>query len=48
MQKILQMKKRKNNRKTLAKLTQERIKIIEQEYYERYNSGIPQWQQNIY
>ena len=26
------MKKRKNNRKTIAKLTQERIKIIEQEY----------------
>ena len=42
------MKKRKNNRKIIAKLTQERIKIIEQEYYERYNSSIPQWQQNIY
>ncbi len=41
-------KTRKNNRKTIAKITQERIKIIEQEYYERYNSGIPQWQQNMY
>jgi len=41
-------KTRKNNRKTIAKLTQERIKIIEQEYYERYNAGIPQWQQEAY
>jgi len=48
MQKILQMKKRKNNRKTVVKITQERIKIIEQEYWERYNAGIPQWQQNMY
>jgi|11BtaG_2_1085332.scaffolds.fasta_scaffold16404_6 hypothetical protein len=48
MQKILQMKKRKNNRKTVIKITQERIKIIEQEYWERYNAGIPQWQQNMY
>ena len=38
-------KNRKNSRKTIAKITQERIKIIEQEYWERYNSGIPQWQQ---
>lgn len=42
------MKKRKNNRKTVVKITQERIKIIEQEYWERYNAGIPQWQQNMY
>lgn len=42
------MKKRKNNRKTVIKITQERIKIIEQEYWERYNAGIPQWQQNMY
>tara|TARA_R100001198_G_scaffold84245_1_gene58046 strand:- start:1382 stop:1510 length:129 start_codon:yes stop_codon:yes gene_type:complete len=42
------MKKRKNTRKTIAKLTQERIKVIEHEYYERYNANIPQWQQNMY
>ena len=42
------MKKRKNNRKTVVKITQQRIKIIEQEYWERYNAGIPQWQQNMY
>ena len=41
-------KKRTNKRKTIAKITQERIKVIEQEYYERYNAGIPQWQQNMY
>ena len=41
-------KNRKNNRKTVVKITQERIKVIEQEYYERMNSGIPQWQQNMY
>ena len=41
-------KKRTNKRKTIAKITKEQIKVIEQEYYERMNSGIPQWQQNMY
>ena len=41
-------KKRINKRKTIAKITREQIKVIEQEYYERMNSGIPQWQQNMY
>ena len=41
-------KKRINKRKTIAKITKEQIKVIEQEYYERMNSGIPQWQQNMY
>lgn len=41
-------KKRVNKRKTIAKITKEQIKVIEQEYYERMNSGIPQWQQNMY
>ena len=41
-------KKRTNKRKIVVKITQERIKVIEQEYWERYNSGIPQWQQNMY
>lgn len=40
--------KRVNKRKTIAKITREQIKVIEQEYYERMNSGIPQWQQNMY
>jgi len=39
---------RKNNKKVIFKVTQERIKIIEQEYWERYNANIPQWQQNMY
>lgn len=42
------IKKRKNNKKVLFKVTQERIKVIEQEYYERYNASIPQWQQEAY
>lgn len=41
-------KKRTNKRTTIAKITREQIKVIEQEYYERMNSGIPQWQQNMY
>ena len=41
-------KKRINKRKTIAKITKEQIKVIEQEYYERMNSGIPRWQQNMY
>ena len=39
---------RKNKKKVVLKVTQERIKIIEQEYYERYNASIPQWQQEAY
>ena len=39
---------RKNKKKVIFKVTQERIKIIEQEYWERYNANIPQWQQNMY
>ena len=42
------MKKRKNSKKVIFKVTQERIKIIEQEYWERYNTNIPQWQQEMY
>ena len=45
---IFRKKKRTNKRKTIAKITQAQIKIIEQEYWERYNAGIPQWQQNMY
>ena len=39
---------RKRTRLTVAKLTQAQIETIEREWYERYNSGIPQWQQNYY
>jgi hypothetical protein len=39
---------KKNTRKTIAKLTQEKIKVIEQEYWEKYNANIPQWQQEMY
>ena len=39
---------RKRTRLTVAKLTRAQIEAFEREYYERYNSGIPQWQQNYY
>jgi hypothetical protein len=39
---------RKRTRLTFAKLTSAQIEAFEREYYERYNSGIPQWQQNYY
>ena len=42
----------KNNKKrtrlTFAKITQAQIEALEREYYERYNSGIPQWQAEYY
>ena len=39
---------RKRTRLTVAKLTRAQIEAFEREYYERYNSGIPQWQQQYY
>ena len=39
---------RKRTRLTVAKLTRAQIGTIEREWYERYNSGIPQWQQEYY
>ncbi len=39
---------RKRTRLTVAKLTRAQIETIEREWYERYNSGIPQWQQEYY
>jgi hypothetical protein len=39
---------RKRSRLTFAKVTKAQIEAFEREYYERYNSGIPQWQQNYY
>ena len=40
--------RRKRTRLTVAKITRAQIEAIEREYWERYNSGIPQWQQNYY
>ena len=39
---------RKRTRLTVAKITKAQIEAIEREYYERYNSGITQWQQKHY
>jgi len=39
---------RKRTGKTILKLTRAQIETIEREWYERYNSGIPQWQQEYY
>jgi len=39
---------RKRTRLTVAKITRAQIEAIEREWYERYNSGIPQWQQQYY
>ena len=35
---------RKRTRLTFVKVTKAQIEAFEREYYERYNSGIPQWQ----
>ena len=39
---------RKRTGKTILKLTRAQIETIEREWYERYNSGIPQWQPEYY
>ena len=39
---------RKRTRTTVAKITKAQIEAFEREYYERYNSGIPQWQAEYY
>ena len=39
---------RKRTGKTILKLNRAQIETIEREWYERYNSGIPQWQQEYY
>ena len=39
---------RKRTRLTYTKLTRAQIEAFEREYYERYNSGIPQWQADYY
>jgi|SaaInl25SG_5_DNA_1037380.scaffolds.fasta_scaffold56311_1 hypothetical protein len=42
------MKKRKHKVNKIMKITNAQVEAIEREYYERYNSGIIQWQQNQY
>ena len=39
---------RKRTGKTILKLTRAQIETVEREWYERYNSGIPQWQGEYY
>jgi len=39
---------KKRTRTTVAKVTKAQIEAFEREYYERYNSGIPQWQAEYY
>ncbi len=41
-------KSRKHKHKVIARLTRAQIEAFEREYWERYNSEIPQWQQNYY
>jgi len=40
------MKNKRRHKHT--KLLQEQIKMLEQEYYDRLNSELPQWQQELY
>jgi hypothetical protein len=42
------MKNRKHKVNKIMKITNAQVEAIEREYYERYNSGIIQWQQNQY
>ena len=42
------MKKRKHKVNKIAKINSAQIEALERQYYERYNSGITQWQQNQY
>ena len=42
------MKKRKHKSNKIIKITNAQIEALERQYYERYNSGITQWQQNQY
>jgi len=39
---------RKRTRLTVVKVTKAQIEAFEREYYERYNSRIPQWQAEYY
>ncbi len=40
--------RRKRSRLTVVKLTRAQIEAFEREWYERYNSGMPKWQADMY
>jgi hypothetical protein len=43
------MKKSRNNKKIkILKISNKEIEAIERAYWDRYNSGMPQWQQDMY
>ena len=42
------MKINKKRKFSHHKLLQAQIKMLEQEYYDRLNAEIPQWQQELY
>lgn len=42
------MKTSKKRKFSHYKLLQAQIKMLEQEYYDRLNAEIPQWQQGLY
>ena len=42
------MKTNKRRKFSHYKLLQAQIKMLEQEYYDRLNAEIPQWQQELY
>ncbi len=43
------MKKSRNNKKIkILKISNREIEAIERDYWDRYNSGMPQWQQDMY
>jgi len=42
------MKTIKKRKFSHYKLLQAQIKMLEQEYYDRLNSELPQWQQELY
>ena len=42
------MKTKKKRKFSHHKISQVKIKMLEQEYYDRLNAGIPQWQQAFY
>ena len=44
----MKMKKVSKRKFSHHKLLQAQIKMLEQEYYDRLNSELPQWQQELY
>ena len=42
------MNNKKSRKFSHHKISQVKIKMLEQEYYDRLNAEIPQWQQSFY